>query len=708
MLHNLMETICSKKAFSFGDQRQTIFNVIWFALILIATIVRVFSLPFDYAELSSVCVGEQCSNPSLSLKNLADLQELGLSANFYASYFLMLAVITSIVWLIVGVIILRRRPHEWVARFAALTIVLFGLNFNADIADMPRLLQVGVGLFESLASVSMWVFIFIFPDGRFVPRWMAWIVLAAVLVQISSDLPPQFYPEVLRNDILILVRDQYFLAVTVLWLLGQVYRYRSVSTTVQHLQTKWVLVGIALPLFVISAMEVAQMLAPWLDSDQNTLFNFVGNSLWYLSLVTIPVSIGFAILRYNLWDIDLIINRAVVYGLLTVVVAGGYVLLVGGFGLLFESQNNLLVSILVTGLFAVIFHPLHDHLQRVINRLMYGERDEPYRVLTRLGQKLETAVAPSAALPLAVEMVAHALKLPYVAITLNQNDRSHLVAAYGQGQPNSEHFPLVYAGEKIGELLVAARTPHESLTRADLRLLNDLARQIGITAHAARLAIDLERARLRIVATRDETRRRLGNDLHDGIGHQLTGLARQTERATHLLEHEPETAGTILIEVTRQLNTAITQVRQLAYQLHPPELELLGLVGALRERILTRYTLAIRLEAPETIPPLPGALETAAYYIALEALTNVEKHARAQSCYIRVAYAPATSIGQPAMLELDVSDDGQGLSAANNRGLGLLSMHARAAEVGGTCNIQSNPSQGTHIIVRLPCPTQEE
>ncbi len=703
-----MQTSYSKKSFLFEDQWRSVFKVLWIALLPTATIVRVLSLPFDYAELSSVCAGGQCSNPSLSLKNLADLQALNLSANFFATYFLMLAIISSLVWFAVGVVILRRRPDERAAHFAALTIVLFGLNFNADIAIMPGLLQVGVGFFESLASVSMLVFIFIFPDGRFVPRWLAWPLLAAILVQISADLPPRFYPEILSNDTLVIVRDQYFLAVSVLWLLAQVYRYRYVSTTVQQLQTRWVLVGIAVPLFAISAIEVTQMLAPALDPDQNTFFNFVGNSLWYLSLLTIPISLGFAILRFKLWDIDLIINRALVYGLLTVSVAGGYALVVGGFGLLFQSQNNLLVSILVTGFIAVIFHPLRERLQRAINRLMYGERDEPYRVLIRLGQQLETAVAPSAAMPLTVKMVGTALKLPYVAIILNQEDTPHLVAAHGPPQPNTTHFPLVYAGETIGELLVAARTPREGLTGADQRLLNDLARQIGITAHAALLAIELERARLRIVATSDETRRRLGNDLHDGVGHQLTGLARQTERAASLLEHDPEKAQSILSEVTHQLNAAITQVRQLAYQLHPPELELLGLVGALRERILTWHALAIRLDAPETMPPLPGALETAAYYIALEALTNVEKHAGARSCYIRMAYVPAASISQPAMLELDVSDDGQGLSTANNHGLGLLSMQARAAEVGGTCSIQSNPLQGTHIRVRLPCPTLGE
>jgi two-component system, NarL family, sensor kinase len=219
------------------------------------------------------------------------------------------------------------------------------------------------------------------------------------------------------------------------------------------------------------------------------------------------------------------------------------------------------------------------------------------------------------------------------------------------------------------------------------------------TVHAVLLSADLERARLRIVTAREEARRRLGSDLHDGVGHQLAGLARQVETAVSLLDQNPTTARQILTAVTQHLNSAISQVRHLAHQLHPPELELLGLAGALRERALTHPGLRIRLDAPESLPPLPPAVETAAYYIALEALTNVEKHTAGRVCRLRLALVGGT-------LKMEIADDGPGLTAEHSNGLGLLSMQARAAEVGGSCSFESSASEGMRVIVHLPSAAQ--
>ena len=399
------------------------------------------------------------------------------------------------------------------------------------------------------------------------------------------------------------------------------------------------------------------------------------------------------------------------YGVLTALIVGVYLLVVSGLGSMLSGgqvplgqAQTVPLQLLATGVVAVVFQPLRDRLQRGVNRLMYGERDEPYAVLTRLGRRLEAAIESSAALPLTVETVAHALKLPYVGIQLISGRSSAIGAEWGERPPSTGHsslvtLPLIYAGETIGELVAASRAPNEPLTEADRRLLSDLARQIGVTAHAILLAADLERARLRIVATREETRRRLGSDLHDGVGHQLAGLARRLELASHSVEHDPAAARELLMEVSQQLNAAIAQVRGLAHQLHPPELELLGLAGALRERAQTQNSFAIRMDAPDSLPPLPTAVETAAYYIALEALTNVEKHAGAKSCHIHLALVD----GDPPVLEMDIADDGRGLSPQTAGGLGLLSMQARAAEVGGMCRIETNPQGGTRVSVRLPC-----
>ena len=250
---------------------------------------------------------------------------------------------------------------------------------------------------------------------------------------------------------------------------------------------------------------------------------------------------------------------------------------------------------------------------------------------------------------------------------------------------------------------MAPRAPGELLAPADRRLLGDLARQIGVTAHARLLGASLERARLQIVTAHEETRRRLGSDLHDGVGHQLAGLVRRVEMATNLMEQDAPQARSLLAEITGQLNDAMDQVRGLAHQLHPPELELLGLAGALRERAQIHSSVALQIDAPNILPSLPTAIETAAYYIALAALANVEQHSQAQACTVRLALTSGQS-GEPAGLELDVTDDGQGLAAPIKRGsgLGLLSMQARASEVGGSCRFVSGPGGGTRVVVRLP------
>ncbi len=253
----------------------------------------------------------------------------------------------------------------------------------------------------------------------------------------------------------------------------------------------------------------------------------------------------------------------------------------------------------------------------------------------------------------------------------------------------------MHAGEPIGELLAAPRSASEPFSEADRRLLEDLLPQVSMAAHAALMSAELQAARLRIVDAREETRRRLGSDLHDGVGHQLAGLARRVELAADH-QADPKAMAQVLNEINRQLNATIGQVRALAHQLHPPELEVLGLVEALREQASAHPGLALRFEMPASLPALPAAVETAAYYIAIEALNNIEKHASARACTLSL------SISQPGLLELAISDDGAGLAETSPGGLGLISMQARAVEVGGSCQVRANPGGGTTVAVSLP------
>jgi signal transduction histidine kinase len=426
------------------------------------------------------------------------------------------------------------------------------------------------------------------------------------------------------------------------------------------------------------------------------------NALGLIGLI-IPVAIAVAILRYRLFDIDLVLNRTLVYGVLTVGVIGLYVLVVGLFGALFQSSGNLLVALLATGLAAILFQPVRERLQRGVNRLMYGERDDPYTVLSRLGQRLETTLAPGAGLPAIVETVAQALKLPFVAIALIKDEEFETVSSFGLPVDNSLILPLTYQGETIGQLICAPRAPGEEFSPADRRLLESIARQAGAVAHAVRLADDLQRSRVRLVTAREEERRRLRRDLHDGLGPQLASLILKADAARNLLPHDPDAAAALLVELKTQTQGAIADIRRLVYNLRPPPLDELGLVAALREHAAIHGTsdgLRVSIEAPETLPPLPAAVEVAAYRIALEALTNVARHAGAQTCAIRFILDGA--------LQLEIVDDGRGVSPGVHAGVGWTSMRERAAELGGACEIGPAPNGGTRILARLPLPHAEE
>ncbi len=238
---------------------------------------------------------------------------------------------------------------------------------------------------------------------------------------------------------------------------------------------------------------------------------------------------------------------------------------------------------------------------------------------------------------------------------------------------------------------------YQQLTPADHRLLADLAHQAGIAAHAVQLTADLQRARERLVTTREEERRRLRRDLHDGLGPTLASMTLKLDAARNLLTQQPADVDLLLVEVKTQLQATIADIRRLVYDLRPPALDELGLVSALQEQAMQYRQLngvQVVIEAPPQLPTLPAAVEVAAYRIVLEALTNVARHAQARTCCVRIALTE--------VLTIEVIDDGQGLPSQPQVGVGLASMRERAAELGGTCVITTGATGGTHVLVRLP------
>jgi signal transduction histidine kinase len=557
----------------------------------------------------------------------------------------------------------------------------------------------------------------LFPSGRLLsPRWrlMAWLAALATMAMAVSfaiapgridasqpDVPnpfaPQWAPAVLP------VLSPLATALAAASVLGgvsaAVVRFRR-AHAVERQQLKWFAYAVA----VLLAALVGPLLVGFPRATDNTLLSGIALSIGFAA---IPLATGVAILRHRLFDIDQLISRTLLYAALSVCVVGVYTFTVGYLGTLVRSGDNLLISLAATGLVAVLFQPLREQLQRAVTRLLYGRRDEPYAVLSGLDRQLASTLAAETVLPTMVNEIRSALRLSWVAISVQTADGEAMLTAT-DGEPSGEpvELPLRYQGELVGTLCLGPRAPGEELTARDLRLLHDLARHAGAAVHGVRLTAELRRSRERLVLAREEQRRRLRRDLHDELAPTLAGLGLVAASVDRLIPVQPDQAQAAARALHTSIRQATTQIRRLAHDLRPPALDELGLVDALRERV-AQYSVAerprISIELDGTLPDLPAAVEVAAYRIVHEALLNVVRHAQAQSCVVRLA-----SLDHEPVLEVEIRDDGIGVSKADRpAGIGLRSMRERAEELGGECRIErlEAPSGGTRVLARLPLGT---
>jgi signal transduction histidine kinase len=492
----------------------------------------------------------------------------------------------------VGAIVASRRPENPVGWLLCLSGVAVSLNhFSAQYAiyallAQPNSLPAG----EALAWIASWLLpiygglqvfcLLLFPTGRLPGRrwrWLAWLTVAFVSVGVilsafstgayMGSLGPIRNPlgiEGFTNvyEALLYTMAPLLYGAAALSLFMRLRR----AVGVERQQLKWFAYGAAIFAIgiVLIVIPFATETPPWLEWGGHAIFAAAG--------AAVPISIGIAILRYRLWDIDPIINRTLVYGTLTVSVAGIYVLVVIYLGAVFRTGGNLFVSLLATGLVAVLFAPLRDRLQRGVNRLMYGERDEPYAAVSRLGKWLEGTLAPEAVLPAIVEAVREALKLPYAAIALPRDGKDFEVVAASGEEPPADPLvlPLSYGGEFVGELLLAPRAPGESFSAADRRLLDGLARHAGVAVHGVRAMADLQRSRERLVLAREEERRRLRRDLHDELAPTLAALGLSAATVGELIPTDPKEAASSNERLRAAIRATVGDVRRLVYDLRPP------------------------------------------------------------------------------------------------------------------------------------------
>jgi signal transduction histidine kinase len=544
------------------------------------------------------------------------------------------------------------------------------------------------------------LFLLTFPDGRFVPHWTRWLFITYLVVSSVGITIEQFWPHLVQNN----TGEQVAWFSMQLTGIGvQVYRYLWISDSVQRQQTKWFVFGLVLTALLLASMGLIDLsnLSPDQPGLPTLLDKVVEMTLVRFAFLIIPLALGISILRYRLWDIDLLISRALIWGLLSGMVIGLYVLTVGALGALFQSLGSFLPSIVATGLIALLFHPMQEHVQRGVNRLIYGERDEPYAVLSQLGRRLEATLTHEAVLPTIVETVSQTLKLPYVAITLKEGGDFQVAVSTGEPVEALLVLPLSYQGELIGQLICGQRSDGEPFKGEERHLLEDIARQAGVALQAVRINADLQQSRERLVITREEERRRIRRDLHDGLGPALASQTLKIGSARALLKRDPEAADALLQQLETDSKEALKDIRGLVYNLRPPALDELGLLRAIQQDAPRVKGLDITFNLPPSPDPLDlsAAVEVAVYRIVQEALVNIERHARASRASVQIETG--------AELRLTVADDGRGLPADYRTGVGLSSMRERAEELGGTFKTVSDRGAGTTVEVRLPLKGKE-
>jgi len=607
----------------------------------------------------------------------------------------------------VGLVVLLRSAQRRIGWLLVAHGICFGALLTSSGAGSTHAAMV----VDQLAAGS-WVFLFLWlvliayllPDGHSLsPAWGRWMVCGLVGVVLflvgsagdahgfrethhGSDPPLAWLPAPLAGALGVIG-----LVLTVLLFFGAAFAVRARlrrSSGDDRLQLLWLVWG-------ATSLPLALVLA-WVGHfalDDNAVV--VGLALALVG-AALPVTIGIAILRYQLFDIQLVLSRTLTYGvLITAVVAVYALLLLGAQRLLGGSGAS--GGVVAVALVAVGVHPAYSVVRRRIERWVYGYRSEPAVALRRLGASLESA-DPLHVVETITASVRDALKVDRVWVAAADAGADGPVALV----PEEVRVPLVHRDERIGDLVVEVPAGRR-LSPSDLALLHDLARHASVTVRAAQLAAELQTSRSRIVTAREEERKRLRRELHDGVGPSLAAILLKVDAARSRKDADARDA--LLAEVRDETKAAIAEVRRAVDELRPAAIDEVGLSGAIRQRAASLSTdlLVFQVHSPPAPPPIPAAVEVAAFRIASEAMTNVARHSGASHCRVELAF--------DHMLELTVSDNGDGAGARQHgapmrQGVGWTSMAERAAELGGSCTIHGRPQGG--LVVRALLPLRQD
>ena len=586
----------------------------------------------------------------------------------------------------------------------------FGIRSDEALAGVGTALWF-LNRFGAFLPMTVAALLLIFPTGRFLPgRWgvagrsaLGAMAAAAMFVVVAPangrlldvDLPPGVdldagalpLPGSVADLVLPVANTLTIIGVLIAMATVVVRHRRAVGA--ERDRTRWLLWSVE-----VGAVALALSLL--------TGFTVISDVVLFVVAVLPAVAVTIGIVRPTLVPVQDLLNGTLVFALLSLsLVVVDLVVVAGLSAVLDDSLDERQVVVVVLLLTIVLYGPLRQRLSATVRRRVLGQREAPYDVVAGLASTLERADEGVEQLAAVTDAVAAAFGIGFVRLEVDRANGERMTATHGAEPAEVRTLPITYREQEVGRVVLPVRGLRSRLSRRDEQLLGDLVRQAASAARTGQLAEELQESRERLVVAREEERRRIRRDLHDGLGPSLSGVVYQLESARLLVDKDPGAVRRILGSLSEHVQEIVADVRRLVHDLRPPALDDRGLVGALAqqaERITDTGGPVVTVEAGD-LGPLPAAVEVAAYRIVSEALTNVARHAGARRARVGLALDGGSVL-------VEVTDDGTGIAAEAQAGVGLVSLRERAAELGGRSEVTCPPTGGTLVRAWLPLSTE--
>ena len=657
-----------------------------------------------------------------------------LNGTFSGDPFTLLIVLSVVTYMITGAILAIRVPHNPIGWL--FLVIALGLLFGGGTAEYATYtVQTNPGALPGgdwAAWINNWTFVIaglipivliLFPTGR--PpshrwRWVLWAIGATLAVLVVSAMVRPI-PIELNGDLTVPnptgIEALRTAAAAAAWIGGLLLAAESIAAVgalvvrfrradeEERQQVRWIAVAAALAgVFLVLVLVTSIGLGP----GESRPVNDLAFLLFFLCLsVGIPGSVAVALLKYHLYDLDVVVKKTVLYvtvaGLLLVAFAVAAVLVGGIFG---RSQRAAVIAAAAIG---VAVWPAIRIARRVADRIVYGGRATPYEVLTSFGRRMSETYATDDVVDRTAQLLASATGASSAAVWLRVGREFRPAGTWPATGPvgraiamEGDDLPMLPAdwaepvrdrGELLGALAVTMPA-NDPIGPGRQRLLRDLADQAGLALRNVRLIEELRASRQRLVAAQDEGRRRLERNIHDGVQQQLVALAVKLRLADGLIDRDTVKAHDAIAALQDDANAALEDLRDLARGIYPPLLADRGLRAAL-EAQAQKATTPVRVHG-ESVGRYPREIESTVYFCALEAMNNIAKYAEATAASVRLEQ-------RDGILRFTVRDDGRGFDPrAAVGGTGLQGMTDRLEAVGGSLLVESVIGSGTTVTGTVP------